>query len=103
MCRQVLISANSVAAAWHGHINPHQSTSRGLFSRRAALNGLRLDLAMSSKLKFSIECRDTKPGQAIFGSVPERNWQIEPGQAVYVVGSVPELGCWQVGQGPLLV
>ena len=92
----------------------HQSTSIHItwlvFKTCAALNGLRLDLAMSSKLKFSIECRDTKPGQAIFG---ERNWQIEPGQAVYwqiepgqavyVVGSVPELGCWQVGQGPLLV
>ena len=82
----------------------HQSTSIHItwlvFKTCAALNGLRLDLAMSSKLKFSIECRDTKPGQAIFG---ERNWQIEPGQAVYVVGSVPELGCWQVRQGPLLV
>ena len=35
-------------------------------------------------LQFRVECKKTKPGQA-----------------VYVVGSVPELGSWKVDQGAL--
>ena len=33
-------------------------------------------------LKFSVECSETKPGQAVF-----------------LVGSAPELGHWQIGEG----
>ena len=33
-------------------------------------------------LTFSVECRETKPGEA-----------------VYIVGSVPELGSWCIAQG----
>ena len=36
-------------------------------------------------LTFHVECRDTRPGQAI-----------------YVVGSVPQLGEWQVWQGAVV-
>lgn len=39
---------------------------------------------MASMLQFRVECKKTKPGQA-----------------VYVVGSVPELGSWKVDQGAL--
>ena len=37
---------------------------------------------MSSMLKFSVECSETKPGQAVF-----------------LVGSAPELGKWEIGEG----
>ena len=37
---------------------------------------------MSSMLKFSVECSETKPGQAVF-----------------LVGSAPELGKWKIGEG----
>ena len=42
--------------------------------------------AMASMLQFRVECKKTKPGQA-----------------VYVVGSVPELGSWKVDQGGIRV
>ena len=45
---------------------------------------LKSSLAMASMLQFRVECKKTKPGQA-----------------VYVVGSVPELGSWKVDQGAL--
>lgn len=41
---------------------------------------------MASMLQFRVECKKTKPGQA-----------------VYVVGSVPELGSWKVDQGGIPV
>lgn len=37
---------------------------------------------MTPMLTFSVECRETKPGEA-----------------VYIVGSVPELGSWCIAQG----
>ena len=39
---------------------------------------------MTSMLQFRVECKKTKPGQA-----------------VYVVGSIPELGSWKVADGAL--
>lgn len=45
---------------------------------------LKSSLTMASMLQFRVECKKTKPGQA-----------------VYVVGSVPELGSWKVDQGAL--
>lgn len=41
---------------------------------------------MASMLQFRVECKKTKPGQA-----------------VYIVGSVPELGSWKVDQGGIRV
>ena len=60
----------------------HQSTWFVFKTLCAALNLLGLDRAMSSMLKFSVECSETKPGQAVF-----------------LVGSAPELGHWQIGEG----
>ena len=51
----------------------------------AALKRVWLDLAMSSMLKFRVECSETKPGPAVF-----------------LVVSAPELGNWQIGQIPNL-
>ena len=39
-------------------------------------------VVMAAMLKFSVECRDIRPGQAVF-----------------IVGSVPELGKWQIPSG----
>ena len=60
----------------------HQSTWFVFKTLCAALNLLGLDRAMSSMLKFSVECSETKPGQAVF-----------------LVGSAPELGKWEIGEG----
>ena len=68
----------------HGMVTSIISTHRippGYLVFTAALD-LACAIVMASMLTFSLECRDTRPGQA-----------------VYLVGSVPELGSWQVLQG----
>ena len=63
---------------------PTESDLATWFSSTAALD-LAFAVVMASMLTFSVECPDTQPGQA-----------------VYIVGSVAELGQWQIWQGASL-
>ena len=75
-CRSMALS--------HQSYQPTESDLATWFSSTAALD-LAFAVVMASMLTFSVECPDTQPGQA-----------------VYIVGSVPEIGQWQIWQGASL-